>query len=422
MTGPERVQPAVGPASQEVPRVDFDDVRRAAAAIRGQVFESPCADSASLSELTGARVSLKLENLQFTASFKERGALHRLLSLPPDLRARGVVTLSAGNHAQGLSYHARRLGVPATIVMPRFTPDVKVERTRGFGAEVVLAGDSLEAAGVETARLARERNLTVVHPYDDPYVVAGQGTVALEMLEAQPDLDVLLVPVGGGGLLAGCAIAAKALRPGIEVIGVEAARFPSMRCALDGREIVCREGTLAEGIAVAAPGRIALDVARRLVDDVVLVEEKDIENAVLVLLEVEKTVAEGAGAVGLAALLDARERFAGRRVGIVVSGGNIDLLLLSSILQRGLVRSGRLLRLRVSISDRPGGLARVTACLAEAGANVVQVEHQRLFTELPLQTVEAGFVLQTRGRAHAKEIVSRLEAAGHPTVRLEDGD
>ncbi len=398
----------------------LDDVRTAAAALHGFVWETPFARSEALSELAGAEVFLKLENLQHTASFKERGALVKLLSLPPEAKRRGVITLSAGNHAQGVAYHARRLGIPALIVMPRFTPDVKVERTRGFGAEVVLAGETLEEASVTTDRLARERDLALVHPYDDALVIAGQGTVALEMLARVPDLDVLLVPTGGGGLLAGCAVAAKGLRPQIEVIGVEAARFPSLRCALEGVAIHCEKTTLAEGIAVAAPGRIPLEIARRCVDAVLLVAEEEIENAVLLLLELEKTVSEGAGAVGLAALLGARERFAGRRVGIVVSGGNIDLLILSSILQRGLVRSGRLLRIRVTLPDRPGALASVAGCLGESGANIVQVEHQRTFTGLPLQAVEAGFVLQTRGPAHARELLECLEAAGYPT-QLVDG-
>jgi len=399
--------------------VTLEDVRAAAALLRGRIFESPCTRSEALSELTGAEVFLKLENLQRTASFKERGALVKLLSLGADARARGVITLSAGNHAQGVAYHARKLGIPVVVVMPRFTPDVKVERTRSFGAEVILDGETLEEAGRCTEKLAVERGLTLVHPYDDPQVIAGQGTVALEMLATVPHLDVLLVPTGGGGLLAGCAVAAKTLRPAIEVIGVEAARFPSLLCALEGRPIRCEAGTLADGIAVAAPGRLALEIARCFVDGVLLVEEEEIENAVLLLLEIEKTVAEGAGAVGLAALLREHERFAGRRVGIVISGGNIDLLLLSSILQRGLVRSGRLLRIRVTLSDRPGGLARVADCLGQAGANIVQVEHQRTFTELPLQAVDAGFVLQTRGPAHAAEVIERLERAGFPTRRVD---
>ena len=399
--------------------ISLVEIRAAADTLRGRIVETPCAYSASLSELTGARVVLKLENLQRTASFKERGALVKLLSLSPEARRRGVVTLSAGNHAQGVAYHARILGIPAVVVMPRFTPDVKVERTRSYGAEVILEGESLEEAARFTERLVSERGLALVHPYDDAHVIAGQGTVALEMLDQVPDLDVLLVPTGGGGLLAGCAVAAKALRPGILVFGVEAARFPSLHCALEGREIRCETSTLADGIAVTAPGRIALEIARCCVDGVLLVEEEEIENAVLLLLEVEKTVAEGAGAVGLAALLQARDRFAGMRVGIVVSGGNIDLLLLSSILQRGLVRSGRLLRIRVTLTDRPGALAGVAECLGALGANIVQVEHQRTFTELPLRAVEAGFVLQTRGPAHAREILESLARAGYPTQRVD---
>jgi threonine dehydratase len=398
----------------------IERIRAAAAMLRGQIFESPLAHSASLSELAGADVYLKLENLQRTASFKERGALVKLLSLDPDARRRGVIALSAGNHGQGVAFHARRLGIAATIVMPSFTPDVKVERTRSFGAEVILHGETLEAAARFTEAQVHERGLALVHPYDDADVIAGQGTVALEMLAAEPALDVLLVPAGGGGLLAGCAVAAKALRREIQVIGVQAARFPALRCALDGRAATCGESTLAEGIAVSHPGQIPLAIARTHVDDVLLADEEEIENAVLVLLEVEKTVAEGAGAVGLAALLATPARFAGRRVGIVISGGNIDLLPLSSILQRGLVRSGRLLRIRVTLPDRPGALARAADCLGDAGANIVQVEHQRTFTGLPLQVVEARFVLQTRGPAHARQVLEQLRHAGFPTQLVDE--
>ncbi len=392
--------------------VTVESIRAAARELRGAVVETPCLESKTLSEITGASVWLKFECLQFTGSFKDRGALVKLLSLTPEQRRAGVVAMSAGNHAQGVAYHARRLGIPATIVMPRFTPNVKVEQTRGLGAEVVLLGDDLEQAAARARELERSRGLAFVHPYDDPEIIRGQGTVALEMLAQAPGLDALVVPVGGGGLISGCAIAAKSLAPGIEVLGVQTARFPSMRQALHGDPIACGSSTIAEGIAVKQPGRLTQAIVRERVSEILLVEESAIEDAVLLLLEVEKTMVEGAGAAPLAALLSQRGRFAGRRVGLVLSGGNIDLLDLSSIIQRGLVHSGRLARLSIEVRDVPGALAEIARRIGDAGANIVEVHHQRAFTHAPLTSAEVEFVLETRGRAHLADLVGELAEAG----------
>ena len=387
-------------------------IQDAAARLRGQVLETPCVESKTLSQIVGAQVFLKFENLQFTASFKERGACNRLAQLSPEERARGVVAMSAGNHAQGVAYHAQRLGVRAVIVMPRFTPGVKVERTRGFGAEVVLHGDTLEEARQHAYQLAETQGLTFVHPYDDEAIAAGQGTLALEMLREQPDLDTLVIAIGGGGLIAGVATAAKALKPGIQVVGVQAARFPSMVNAVRGTQHPGGTSTIAEGIAVGTPGKITQEVVERLVDDLLLVDEGDIEQAVLMLLEIEKTLVEGAGAAGLAALVRHPERFRGQRVGLVQSGGNIDPQQQAAIIERGMVRSGRLARIKVGARDVPGVLARITATVADAGANIEEVHHQRAFTMLAAQNVEIELVLQTRGRAHVDEVLGRLRAAG----------
>jgi threonine dehydratase len=399
--------------------VTLDDIRAAAEAIRGSVVETPCVQSQKLSEITGAQVSLKLENLQFTGSFKDRGALVRLLALTEAERARGIIAMSAGNHAQAVACHARRLGIAATIVMPRYTPNIKTEHTRRFGADVILHGETLAEAEELTRQLGRERGLTLVHPYDDPHVIAGQGTIALEMLEACPDLEVLIIPIGGGGLIAGNAIAAKAIKPGIEIIGVETRRFPSMQQALAGKPPECGTTTLADGIAVKIPGRLTLPVVRALVDRIELVDEADIEAAVLLMIEAEKMVAEGAGATGLAALLANRDALAGRKVGLVISGGNIDLPVLSSIIQRGLVHSGRLVRIHVNMRDVPGMLAEVSACIGRTGANIVQVMHQRTFTMLPVQFVLVEFMLQTRGMEHVREIMEALENEGYKTQMSE---
>ena len=392
--------------------VELNDVRRAAENIRGHVLATPCVVSRTLSEITGAEVHLKFENLQFTASFKERGACHRLSLLTPEERRRGVVAMSAGNHAQGVAYHGQRLGIPVVIVMPRHTPTVKVERTRGFGAEVVTAGETLEEAREQADALARDRGLTFVHPYDDPAVIAGQGTLGLELVEAVPDLDALVISIGGGGLIGGVALAARSLRPNLEVIGVHARRFPAMYNALKGASLPQGESTLADGMAVGRPGTLTRELAAKWVSDVVLVDEGHLEQAIVLLLEVEKTLVEGAGAAGLAALLAEPARFRGRRVGLVLCGGNIDPLLLSSIIGRGMVRAGRLVRLRVGARDVPGSLALITSTVARAGANIDEVHHQRAFSSLSAQYVEVELVLQTRGPAHVEEVVSALRAAG----------
>ncbi len=392
--------------------LELADIQQAAERVHGQVLETPCVESRTLSQLTGTQLFLKMENLQFTASFKERGACNKLVQLSDEEKTRGVIAMSAGNHAQGVAYHAERLGIPATIVMPTFTPGVKVARTRGFGARVILHGDSLEAAYTHAKALAEAQNLVFVHPYNDSAIMAGQGTLALEMLAAQPALDTLVVPVGGGGLIAGIATAAKAIRPGIRVVGVQTQRFPAMVNAVQGTRHPQGGNTIAEGIAVGAPGALCLEVIRQRVDELLLVDEGDIEQAIVLLLEIEKTLAEGAGAAALAALLRHKDRFAGRKVGMVLSGGNIDPQLLAQIIGRGLVRSGRLIRVVVSARDVPGSLARITALVAEAGANVDEVHHQRAFTLLAAQNVEIEMVLQTRGHEHVQELLERLRGAG----------
>jgi len=392
--------------------ITLQDIERAAATLAGQVANTPCLHSRTLSELTGAEIHLKFENHQFTASFKERGALNRLTALTGDERRRGVIAASAGNHAQGVAHHAQRLGVPAVIVMPQFTPQVKVERTRAFGAEVVLTGENFDAAYAHAQTVAQQRNLVFIHPYNDLLVMAGQGTIALEMLAAVPALDMLVVPIGGGGLIAGMATAAKALRPDLTVIGVQSRRFPSMRCALHGEAPVFGSSTIAEGIAVRTPGALTLPVVRERVDDIVLVDEGDFERAILMLLEIEKTVVEGAGAAGLAAVLADPDRFRGRCVGLVLCGGNIDPLTLASIISRGLVRTGRLARIAVELDDRPGALARAAATIAAAGANIEEVHHQRAFTPVAIQSAEVLFVIQTRDHAHAADILAALSADG----------
>ena len=392
--------------------VTAQSIRDAAAALANQVINTPCLYSRTLSGITGAEVYLKFENLQFTASFKERGALVKLLALSNSERRAGVLAVSAGNHAQGVAYHAKRLGLHAVIVMPRHTPHVKVEHTRAFGAEVILAGDNFDEAKAHGLALAAERGLSLVHPYDDERVISGQGTVAVEMLASEPQLEVLLVPAGGGGLLAGMAVAAADLKPGIELYGVETENFPSLYCALRGEQPRFAANTIAEGIAVKAPGALTLPIVRELTRGILLVGEGEIEHAIVLLLEIEKTVVEGAGAAGLAALLAQPQRFRGKRVGIVLSGGNIDPLMLAVIIERGMVRAGRLTRLTVELRDLPGALATVTACLAATNANIEEVHHQRAFTNLPLQTAEVEFVLQTRGHEHVEEIISALRETG----------
>lgn len=396
----------------------LEDVRAAADRLRGEVIDTPCLASRTLSALAGCEVFLKFENLQFTASFKERGALNKMAQLTAAERAAGVLAVSAGNHAQGVAYHAQRLGIPATIVMPRFAPAVKVENTRRFGAEVVLEGDTFDDARAHGLALARERGLTLVHPYDDLAVAAGQGTIALEMLAAQPRIDTLLVSIGGGGLISGIATAARALRPGLEVFGVQTERFPPVWNALHGEQRLSGQATIADGIAVKSPGAVTLPLIRERVADVLLVGEDDIEQAILLLLEIEKTVVEGAGAAGLAALMKHRERFAGRRVGLVLSGGNIEPLVLAEIIQRGMVKSGRLARLRLDIRDVPGALADVATLLGRLGANIDEVQHQRAFTSLSVERAQIEVVLQTRGVPHIEQILAALREQGYHAERI----
>ncbi len=397
------------------------DIQSAAAAIKGAVERTPCLASRTLSKLTGADVRVKFENLQFTASFKERGALNKLLNLTPEERKRGVIAMSAGNHAQGVAYHAGRLGIPATIVMPAFTPFVKVKHTRDFGANVVLKGETLAEAASHARELAAREKFVFVHPYDDPYVMAGQGTIALEMLEDMPDLEMLVIPVGGGGLISGNAVAAKAIKPSISVIGVEAAGYAALYQTLHGQPVNVGGDTIAEGIAVRDIGAGPLAVCKSLVDEVLLVEETGIERAIALFLEIEKTVAEGAGAAGLAAMLTHPDRFRGKKVGLILCGGNIDTRLLASILMRNLVRDGRIIRLRIKIPDRPGMLAKVTSVIGEAGANIMEVSHQRLFGHVEAKSTDLDVVMETRDRPHVDDVIARLTAAGFKTKLLDTG-
>jgi threonine dehydratase len=388
------------------------EIRAAAARLHGQVLTTPCVESRTLSQMAGCQVFLKFENLQFTASFKERGACNKLVQLSHEERKRGVIAMSAGNHAQGVAYHAQRLGLRAVVVMPRFTPMVKVERTRKFGAQVVLHGDTLEESRTHAMELAASEHLIMVHPYDDAAIIAGQGTVALEMLEAVPQLDTLVVAVGGGGLIGGMAAAAKGLKPGIRVIGVQTLRFPNMYNAVKHTSLPQGGSTIAEGIAVGQPGQLTQKLVERYVDDLVLVDEGDIEQAIVMLLDYEKTLVEGAGAAPLAALMKDPAAFAGRKVGLVLGGGNMDPMLLAAIIQRGMVRAGRLARLKVCARDVPGSLAHITAVVSEAGANIDEVHHQRAFTLLAAQNVEIQLVVQTRGREHVRSLLEALQAAG----------
>jgi threonine dehydratase len=399
--------------------VTLADIEAAAGVLAGVVKRTNFDRSRTLSDITGAGVWLKFENLQFTATFKERGALNRLSALSAEERGRGVIACSAGNHAQGVAYHAARLNIPATIVVPLGTPNVKIENTRRHGASVIEGGATLEEAAQLATDLGRGQRLTFIHPYDDPLIIAGQGTIALEMLATVPDLDVLLVPIGGGGLISGMAVAAKTLKPSIEIIGVQAELYPSMYNLIKDLKLPMRGDTLAEGIAVKAPGRITSEIVRALVDDIVLVSEQQIEQALSLLITIEKTVTEGAGAAGLAAILANEERFRGRTVGLVLSGGNIDTRLLSGVLTRQLAREGRLSQLRFDIVDRPGQLATVVAVLSKTGANIVEVSHQRIFTDLPAKAVLLEVVIETRDRTHLASTIAALRAAN---IDVEVGD
>jgi threonine dehydratase len=404
--------------------VTIEDVRRAQAAIAGAVAHTPTIRAAALSEMAGCEVFLKLETLHATGAFKERGALNKLLSLGPEERRAGVVAMSAGNHAQGVAYHARRLGIPATIVMPAGTPFTKIDRTEALGARVVLKGHSLVDARRAADALARERGFILVHPYDDPAVIAGQGTVALEMLADCPGLDSLIVPIGGGGLISGIAVAAKALSPDIEIIGVQAALYPSMYRILRGEDpgLPVEAPTLAEGIAVKEPGELTRLIVAELVDAVRLVGERQLESAVEIMIERQRLIVEGAGAAGVAALLAEPERFHGRRVGIVLTGGNIDARLLAALLMRGLVRGGRLVRLRAELPDLPGVLSKVSGVIGGLGGNIVEVHHQRLFHDTSVKRAELDVVVETQNRRHVDTLIDALVAAGFPTQLLSAGE
>jgi threonine dehydratase len=395
------------------PPVTLAEIEAAAARIAGAVVRTPTMLSRTLSERSGATVYVKFENLQHTGAYKERGALNKLLLMDPARRSRGVIAASAGNHAQAVAWHARRLGVPAVIVMPKPTPIVKVSQTEAHGAEVVLFGETFDEAYAESRRLADERDLTFVHPFDDAEVMAGQGTVALELLADAPEIDTLVIPIGGGGLISGIATAARALKPGIAVVGAQAELYPSMYAKLSGQTLPCAGDTIAEGIAVKAPGIETAEIIRGLVDDIVLVSERDIESAICLLATAEKTVAEGAGAVGLAALLSHPARFAGKAVGLVVSGGNIDAHLLANVLLRDLVRSGRMTRLRIHLQDRPGALVAVMKLFSAHQVNIVEVNHQRVFTSLPAKDAAIEVACEARDAGQIARLTETLKAEGY---------
>jgi threonine dehydratase len=399
--------------------ITIDDVRRAEATIRGHVLRTPLVPAPRLSDLTGATVCVKHENMQPTGSFKERGAVTKLDSLDAEERRRGVVAMSAGNHAQAVAYHARRLGIPATIVMPVTTPLVKAENTRAHGARVILYGETLVEAAEKAQSLAREEGFAFVHPYDDPAVMAGQGTVALEMLADAPDLDQIVVPIGGGGLISGVAVAAKALKPEIEIVGVEAALYPSFHNTISGTDRPIGGPTLAEGIAVKTVGRLPLPIVRDLVSGIVLVDEPAIERAVNAYATLQRTMAEGAGAAGLAALLAEPARFAGRRVGLILCGGNIDARLLASVMVRELERDSRIVSFRVTSADRPGLLGRLASRLGELGANILEVSHGRLFLDVPAKGVIIDVTIETRDARHTAEVFDGLAADGLAPKRLD---
>ena len=395
--------------------VTAEDIRAAAKVIEGEVIRTPLIAAPRLGELLGCELYLKLENQQRTGSFKDRGALVKLKSLTPAQAKAGVIAMSAGNHAQGVAYHAQRLGIPATIVMPEFAPFSKVERTRNFGARVVLTGDTLDTSAVAAREIAAKENLAFVHPYDDPKIVAGQGTIGFEMLEDEPDLDAILVPIGGGGIISGIATAVKSVKPGLQMFGVEAELYPSMYKALRKESGEFSGQTLADGIAVKVPGELTRGIIERLVEEVFLVDEPNIETAVHLLVEEQKIVAEGAGAVGVAALLQNGKRFAGRKVATVICGGNIDVRLLSWVLTRGMVRDGRMVRLRIGIVDRPGVLAQVARLIGETGGNIIEVYHQRLFYDVPAKQADVDAVIETRNAGHVQEIIANLRDGGFPT-------
>lgn len=394
--------------------ISISDIEAAAARIDGQLVRTPLRKSMTLSEITGADVWIKFENRQFTAAFKERGALNKLAQLSDEEKERGVIAASAGNHAQGVAYHGRRLGIPVTIVMPVTTPFNKVQHTRAFGARVLLEGHTFDEAKAFAENLRQSEGLTWIHPFDDPQIMAGQGTIGLEMLEEEPDLEMLVVPIGGGGLISGIATAAKAQNPKIQIIGVEATMFASMHNALNEKGLPIGGASIAEGIAVKEPGALTLRVVEALVDDIVLVEEEHLERAITLFADVEKTIAEGAGAAGLAALLAHPARFAGRKVGLVLCGGNIDTRLLASVLTRALVRDQRITNIRVIGDDRPGLLGLVSQVIGDAGANILEVQHNRIALDVPAKGAEFDILIETRDGQHTQEVIDALAQVGYP--------
>jgi threonine dehydratase len=406
---------------KEMPKITLADIEAARRTMAGHVLRTPILAAPPLSALTGADVYVKYENLQVTNSFKERGACAKLAALAAAERRRGVIAMSAGNHAQAVAYHARRLAIPATIVMPVTTPFVKVKATEALGATVVLCGETLTEAKARAEEIAGERNLVWVHPYDDAHIIAGQGTIALEMLEDVPELEVLIIPIGGGGLISGNAIAAHAIKPAIEIVGVECALYPSMWNAIHGGNKPCGGVSLAEGIAVSTAGALTLPIVREHVREIVLVDEPQIERAVNAFLTLQKTMAEGAGATGLAAMLAAPERFAGRKVGLILCGGNIDPRILASIMVRELEREDRIVSFRLTIPDRPGILGQIAGKLGELGANILSVDHHRLFLDVPAKGAKLDVTVETRDGAHAEEILRALTADGYQPVRMEGG-
>jgi threonine dehydratase len=407
-------KPSAKPAAQASSPVTLADIEAAAKAIEGHVERTPLRHSRTLSDITGAQVWIKFENLQFTASFKERGALNRLLTLSNSEKAAGVIAMSAGNHAQGVAYHAAKLGIPATIVMPNGTPFVKIEHTRNFGARVIIEGQTLADADAHSREIEKREKLTYVHPFDDARVIAGQGTIGLEIMEDLADFDAVVIPVGGGGLASGIATAIKSRRPAVSIIGVETAMYPALHAELQGREATVGGATIAEGIAVKKVGRITLEICRRLMDEVLLVDEDELERAVTLFATVEKTVAEGAGAAGLAALLVRPDLFRNRKVVLVLSGGNIDTRLLSSVLTRSLIREKRLTSIRIIGNDQPGLLAKVSTVIGDNGGNIIEVNHNRLALDVPAKGAEFDITIETRDSRHTQEIIDALTRAGFP--------
>ncbi len=399
-------------AVSEALPIRFADIERAAGVIRGAVIDTPAARSETLSAITSADIALKFEIFQFTASFKERGAVNKLSTLSESERARGIIAMSAGNHAQGVAYHARRLGIPATIVMPEGTPFTKVRNTERLGARVVLSGETLAESSHAARRLEAEEGLVFIHPFDDPLIMAGQGTLALEFLRDFPDREILVVPIGGGGLISGIAVAARHINPDIRIYGVQTEAYPAMKAAIEGFEATPGQVTIAEGIAVKKPGNLTRKVVEALVEDILLVDEATLEDAVNALMEVEKVVVEGAGAAGLAAVLRYPDLFRGKRVGIPLCGGNIDPRTLAFCVMRGMVRDGRISRLRITTLDLPGGLAKITAIVAGAGGNIMEVYHQRQFATAPVKYTEIEIVVETKDRAHKEALIAALKDAG----------